>query len=113
MDQKASGIERFLAPSLNRIEDELKSIHSEINQVNVRIDTVDNRLTKIEENHSRITTKIDKTDNGLTTEAQVLFDSINEMEKRNRDEIDILKRVMDSAHRKIVILEAKMKELGQ
>jgi Skp family chaperone for outer membrane proteins len=111
--QKASGIERFLAPSLNKIEEELRSIHTEINAVKARMDKTDNRLTKLEDDHSRLITKMDKTDNGLTTEAQVLFDSINEREKQNRDEIEVLKRVMDVTQRRLVILEANMKELGK
>lgn len=113
MGQKVSGIERFLAPSLNKIEEELRSIHAEINVVKARMEETDNRLTKLEEGNRRLTTKMDKTDNELTTEAQVLFDSINEKGKQNRDEIDVLKRVMDVAQRRLVILEAKMKELGK
>jgi chromosome segregation ATPase len=113
MGQKASGIERFLAPSLNKIEEELSSIHTEINAVKARMDKVDDRLTKLEEGYNRLITKIDKVDNGLTTEAQVLFDSINDREKQNRDEIDVLKRVIDVTQRRLVILEANMKELGK
>ena len=113
MGQKTSGIERFLAPSLNKIEDELRDIHTEINEVKMRIDKTDSRLAKLEEGYSLLTTKIDKTDNGLTTEAQVLFDSINEREKQNRDEIEVLKRIMDVAQRRLVVLEANMKELGK
>jgi len=111
--QKVSGIERFLAPSLNKIEEELKAIHAEINLVKTRIDETNNRITKLEGDYIHIATKIDRADNGLTTEAKVLFDSITELEKRNRDEIDKLKRVIDIAQRKIVILESKMKDLGQ
>ncbi|MGI0069335.1 MAG: hypothetical protein ACREAN_03655, partial [Nitrosopumilaceae archaeon] len=89
------------------------SIHAEINIVKARMDETDNRLTKLEEDHRRLTTRMDKTDNGLTTEPKILIDNINEMEKQNRDEIDVLKRVMDVAQRRLVILEAKMKELGK
>ncbi|MGI0074165.1 MAG: hypothetical protein ACREA3_10185 [Nitrosotalea sp.] len=113
MGQKISGIEKFLSPSLNKIEEELRSIHAEINIVKARMDETDNRLTKLEEDHRRLTTRMDKTDNGLTTEPKILIDNINEMEKQNRDEIDVLKRVMDVAQRRLVILEAKMKELGK
>jgi predicted nucleic acid-binding Zn-ribbon protein len=113
MGQKSSGIERFLAPSLNKIEEDMRSLHTEINAVKVRMDKSDDRLTKLEEDNIRFMTKIDKTDKGLTTEAQVLFDSINEREKQNRDEIEILKRVMDITQRRLVILEANMKELGK
>ena len=113
MGQKASGIERFLAPSLNKIEEELRLIHTEINEVKTRMDKTDGKLAKLEVDYSHLTTKIDKTDNGLTTEAQVLFDSINEREKQNRDEIEVLKRIMDVAQRRLVVLEANMKELGK
>ncbi len=49
----------------------------------------------------------------MTTEAKVLFDSINEMERQNRDEVDVLKRTMDVSQRRLNTLEAKMKELGK
>ncbi|HEX5457666.1 MAG TPA: hypothetical protein VFX64_04690, partial [Candidatus Nitrosotalea sp.] len=88
MGQKASGIERFLAPSLNKIEEELRSLHAEINTVKTRMDESDNRLAKLEEEHKRFTIKMDKTDDGMTTESKVLFDSVNEMGKHNRNEID-------------------------
>jgi len=113
MGQKPSGIERFLAPSLNKIEEELRVIHTEINESKTRLDKIDSRLAKLEEDYSLLTTKVDRTDNGLTTEAQVLFDSINEREKQNRDEIEVLKRIMDVAQRRLVVLEANMKELGK
>ncbi|MGI0074899.1 MAG: hypothetical protein ACREA5_03030 [Nitrosotalea sp.] len=113
MGQKASGIERFLAPSLNKIEEELVSIHAEINTVKTRMDETDNRLTKLEEERKRLTTRMDKTDDGMTNESKVLFDSVNEMEKQNRDEIEVLKRAIDVAQRRLVILEANMKELGK
>lgn len=113
MGQKASGIERFLAPSLNKIEEELRSIHAEINTVTTRMDETSNRLTKLEEDHKRFIIKMDKTDDGMTTESKVLFDSINEMGKHNRDEIDVIKRAIDVAQRRLVILEANMKELGK
>ncbi|MHB8602484.1 MAG: hypothetical protein ACYC6W_06380 [Nitrosotalea sp.] len=113
MGQKASGIERFLAPSLNKIEEELRSFHVEINAVNTRMDEADNRLTKLEEAHKRFTIKMDKTDDGMTTESKVLFDSVSEMETHNRNEIDVLKRAIDVAQRRLVTLEAKMKELGK
>jgi chromosome segregation ATPase len=113
MGEKVSGIGRFLTPSLNKIEEELRSIHAEINVVKARMDETDNRLTKLEEGHKHLTTIMDRADKELTTEAQVLFDSINEKEKQNRDEIDVLKRIMDVAQRRLVILEASMKELGK
>ena len=113
MGEKASGIERFLAPSLNKIEEELRSIHAEINTVKTRMDESDNRITKLEEEYKRFTIKMDKADDGMTTESKVLFDSVSEMEKQNRDEIDVLKRTIDVAQRRLVTLEAKMKDLGQ
>lgn len=113
MGQKGSGIERFLAPSLNKIEEELRSIHTEIIEIKSRMDKADNRWTKLEEDHVHLIAKIDKADNGLTTEAQVLFDSINEREKQNRDEIEVLQRILDVTQRRLVILEANMKELGK
>ena len=113
MGQKPSGIERFLAPSLNKIEEELRSINAEINTVKVRMDKTDDRMTRLEEEQKRLTIKTDKTDDGMTTESKVLFDSVNEMEKQNRDEIDILKRAIDVAQRRLVVLEANMKELGK
>ena len=113
MGQKASGIERFLAPSLNKIEEELRSINAEINTVKARMDETDSRLTKLDEEHKRLTIKIGKTDDGITTESKVLFDSVNEKEKQNRDEIDVLKRAIDVAQRRLVVLEANMKELGK
>ncbi len=113
MGQKVSGIERFLAPSLSKIEEELTSIHAEINTVKTRMDETDNRLAKLEEDRKRLTTRMDKTDDGMTNESKVLFDSVNEMEKQNRDEIEVLKRAIDVAQRRLVILEANMKELGK
>lgn|SRR5574337_850430 len=113
MGQKASGIERFLAPSLNKIEEELGLIHVEINTINAKMDEIGNRFTKLEDDHKRLTTRMDKENNGLATESQVLINSINEMEKQDRDEINALKRVMDVAQRRLVILEAKMKDLGK
>jgi predicted nucleic acid-binding Zn-ribbon protein len=113
MGQKGSGIERFLAPSLTKIEEELRSILVEINSVKSRIDETDQRLTKLEEEQNRFTIKLDKTDDGMTAESKVLFDSINEMERQNRGEIEVLKRAIDVAQRRLVILEDKMKDLGQ
>ena len=113
MGQKVSGIERFLAPSLNKIEEELTSIHAEINTVKTRMGEFDNRIIKLEEEYKHFTIKMDKTDNGMTTESKVLFDSVSEMEKQNRNEIDVLKRTIDVTQRRLVTLEAKMKELGQ
>lgn len=113
MGQKVSGIERFLAPSLNKIEEELRSIHAEINTVKTRLDEANNRFIKLEEAHQRFTIKMDRTDDGMTTESKVLFDSVNEMGKHNKDEIDVLKRSIDVAQRRLVILEANMKELGK
>ena len=107
------GVERFLAPSLNKIEEELKSITAEINTVKVRLDETENRLTRLEEENKRLTIKMEKTDDGMTTESKVLFDRVNEMEKQNRDEIDVLKRAIDVAQRRLVVLEANMKELGK
>ena len=112
MGDKPSGIERFLAPSLNKIEEELRSIHAEINTVKTKLDENDHRMTKLEEEHKRLTVKMGKTDEGITTESKVLFDSVNEMERQNRDEIEILKRAIDVAQRRLVVLEANMKELG-
>jgi predicted nucleic acid-binding Zn-ribbon protein len=113
MGEKAFGIERFLAPSLNKIEDELRSIHAEINTVKTRMDESDKRMTKLEEEYKHFAIKMDKSDNGITTESKVLFDSISEMEKQNRDEIELLKRTIDVAQRRLFTLEAKMKDLGQ
>ena len=113
MGQKPSGIERFLAPSLNKIEEELRSINAEINTVKARMDETDNRMAKLEEEHKRLTIKTNKTDDGMTTESKVLFDSVNEIGKQNRDEIDVLKRAIDVAQRRLVVLEANMKELGK
>ncbi|HJU13874.1 MAG TPA: hypothetical protein VJ792_05400 [Candidatus Nitrosotalea sp.] len=113
MDKKVSGIGRFLAPSLNKIEEELGSIHTEVNEVNARIEETLNRMEKLEEGYRHLAARIDKNDNGMTTEAKVLFDSINEMERQNRDQVDVLKRTMDVTQRRLSALEAKMKELGK
>ena len=113
MGPKIPGMDRFRAQSSNKVEGELMSIHAEIDAVNKKIDDTSNRMTKLEEDHIRLASRIDKTDNGLTNEAKVLFDSINEMGKQNSNEIDVLKRVMDVAQRRLVILEANMKELGK
>lgn len=113
MGQKSSGIERFLAPSLNKIEEEVRSIHTEISTIKARMDETDNRMTKLEEDHRNLITRMDKSDDGMTNESKVLFDSVNDMGKQNRDEIEILKRAIDVAQRRLVVLEAKMKELGQ
>ena len=108
-----SGIERFLAPSLNKIEEELSAIHAEVNTVNAKMDETCNRLAKLEEDQQRLALRIDKNNNGMTTEAKVLFDSINEMERQSRDDVDVLKRGMDVTQRRLSTLEAKMKELGK
>ena len=89
------------------------SIHAEIDVANKKIDETSNRIQKLEEDHIRLATRLDKMDDGLTNEAKVLFDSINEMGKQNSSEIDVLKRVVDVAQRRLVILEANMKELGK
>lgn len=108
-----SGIEKLLAPSLNRIEEELKIIHDEMNTAKAKIDETGNRITKLEEDNRRLANRIDKIGSGLPTEVQVSIDNINDMEKHDRDEIDVLKRSIDVAQRRLAILEAKMKELGQ
>ena len=113
MGQKGSGIERFLAPSVSKIEEELGLLRSEVEKINEKIGTTSNRFAKLEEDHKRLMAKLDAPNGGLSNESQVLIASINEMEKQNRDEIDALKRFMDVAQRRLVILEAKMKELDQ
>ncbi|MGB6463954.1 MAG: hypothetical protein WBF38_07005 [Nitrosotalea sp.] len=113
MGQKVSGIEKLFAPSLNRIEEELKEIHAEMNTVKAKIDETSNRVTKLEDDNRRLANRIDNVGNGLPTEVRVSIDNINEMEKQDRDEIDILKRGIDVAQRRLAILEAKMKELGK
>lgn len=113
MDKKVSGFGRFLAPSLDKIEEELSAIHAGISTVNARMDETCNRLAKLEEDNKRLAARIDKNDNGVTTEAKVLFDSVNEMERQNRDDVDVLKRTMDVTQRRLSTLEAKMKELGK
>jgi predicted nucleic acid-binding Zn-ribbon protein len=113
MGQKVSGIEKLLAPSLNRIEEELKVIHDEMNTVKAKIDEISNRLTKAEDDNRRISNRLDKIGNGLPTDVRVSIDNINDMEKHDRDEIEALKRGVDVAQRRLAVLEAKMKELGQ
>lgn len=113
MDKKVPGIGRFLAPSLNKIEEDLSAIHTEINGVNARMEETLNRLEKLEENYRLLAARIDKNDDGMTTEAKVLFDSINEKEGQNRNEVDVLKRTMDVTQRRLSTLESKMKELGK
>ena len=113
MVQKGSGIERFLAPSLSKLEEEMMSIHAEIEKVKARMDETGNRLTKIEEQHKRLEARTEKADDGMTNQSKVLFESVNEMERQDREEIEVLKRAIDVAQRRLVVLEAKMKELGQ
>ena len=113
MGPKIPGMDRFRSSPSNKIEEELMSIHAEIDDVNKKIDETSNRIQKLEEDNIRLVSRMDKTDNGLTNEAKVLFDSINEMGKQNSNEIDVLKRVVDVAQRRLVILEANMKELGK
>ena len=113
MGPKIPGMDRFRAPSSNKVEEELISIHDQIDAVDKKIDDTRNRMAKLEEDNLRLAARIDKTDNGLTNEAKVLFDSINEMGKQNSNEIETLKRVIDVAQRRLVILEANMKELGK
>jgi len=107
------GMDRFRSSSSNKIDEELISIHAEIDTINEKIGESSNRMQKLEADHIRLVSRMDKMDNGLTNEAKVLFDSINEMGKQNSNEIDILKRIMDVAQRRLVILEANMKELGK
>lgn len=113
MGQKVSGIEKFLAPSLNRIDEEIKSIHAEIETIKSKIEETCNRIIKLDEDNKRLINKIDKISSGLPTEIQVSIDNINEMERHDRDEIDVLKRGIDVAQRRIAVLESKMKELGK
>lgn len=113
MGQKASGIEKILAPSLNRIEEELKEVHAEMNTTKAKIDEMGNRTAKLEEDNRRLANRIDNLGNGLPADVRVSIDNINDMEKHDRDEIDILKRGIDVAQRRLAVLEAKMKELGQ
>ena len=113
MGPKLPGMDRFRSSPSNKIEEELVSIHAQIEVLNKKIDESDKRMTKLEEDCIHLASRIDKTDNGLTNEAKVLFDSVNDMAKQNSSEIDVLKRVMDVAQRRLVILEANMKELGK
>ncbi len=113
MGQKVSGIEKFLAPSLNRIDEEIKSIHAEIETIKSKIEETCNRIIKLDEDNKRLINKIDKISSGLPTEIQVSIDNINEMERHDRDEIEVLKRGIDVAQRRIAVLESKMKELGK
>lgn len=113
MGQKVSGIEKLLAPSLNRIEEELKVIHAEMNTVRAKIDEISNRVTKVEDDNRHLSNRLDNIGNGLPTDVRVSIDNINDMEKHDRDEIEALKRGVDVAQRRLAVLEAKMKELGQ
>lgn len=113
MGQKVSGIEKLLAPSLNRIEEELKAVHAEMNTVKARIDEVSNRITKVEDDNRHLSNRIDSIGSGLPTDVRVSIDNINDMEKHDREEIEALKRGVDVAQRRLTVLEAKMKELGQ
>lgn len=114
MGPKIPGMDRFrTSSSSDKLEEELVSLHAQIDIVNEKITETGNRMAKLEESNLRLAARIDKTDNGLTNEAKVLFDSINEMGKQNSNEIDVLKRVIDVAQRRLVILEANMKELGK
>lgn len=113
MGQKVSGIEKLLAPSLNRIEEELKVIHAEMNTVKAKIDEISNSITKVEDDNRHLSNRIDNIGSGLPTDIRVSIDNINDMEKHDRDEIEALKRGVDVAQRRLVVLEAKMKELGQ
>ena len=113
MGQKVSGIEKLLAPSLNRMEEELKEVHAEMNTAKAKIDETSNRIAKLEEDNRRLANRIDNLGNGLPADVRVSIDNINDMEKHDRDEIDILKRGIDVAQRRLTVLEAKMKELGQ
>lgn len=113
MGQKVSGIEKLLAPSLNRIEEELKEIHAEVNTAKAKIDETSNRMAKLEEDNRRLANRIDNLGNGLPADVRISIDNINDMEKHDRDEIDILKRGIDVAQRRLAVLESKMKELGQ
>lgn len=113
MGQKVSGIEKLLAPSLNRIEEEVKEIHAEVNTAKAKIDETSNRMAKLEEDNRRLANRIDNLGNGLPADVRISIDNINDMEKHDRDEIDILKRGIDVAQRRLAVLESKMKELGQ
>lgn len=113
MGPKMPGMDRFRSSQSNKIEEELSSLHTEIDAVAEKMDDTRNRIQKLEEDYVHLVAKLDKMDNGLTNEAKVLFDSINEMGKQNSNEIDVLKRIMDVAQRRLVILEASMKELGK
>jgi predicted nucleic acid-binding Zn-ribbon protein len=113
MGQKVSGIEKLLAPSLNRIEEELKVIHAEMNTAKAKIDEISNSMTKVEDDNRHLSNRLDNIGSGLPTDVRVSIDNINDMEKHDRDEIEALKRGVDVAQRRLAVLEAKMKELGQ
>ncbi len=113
MGQKTSGIERFLAPSLNKIVEEVGSIRADIDAIKARFDEADNRLKKLEEGQNRLATIVDKVNSGLSTEAQVLIGDMVDTGKQNRDGIEILNRAIHVIQRRLDVLESKMKELGQ
>lgn len=113
MGQKGSGFERFLAPSVSKIEEEMATFHTEMAKMNQTMDETITRVLKLEQNQKRFEERIDTPNDKLTTESQVMINNLNEMEMRDRDEIDAIKRFMDIAQRRLTILEAKMKELGQ
>ncbi|MDE1861681.1 MAG: hypothetical protein KGI33_02085 [Thaumarchaeota archaeon] len=113
MGSKPSGIERFIAPSLGKIGEELGSIHSAIDSLTARMAEMEERFSNLEGDCRKLETRMDKKGEAPPPETQLLITNIGEMEQRDRDEIDTLKRFMDVAQRRLAILEAKMKELGQ
>lgn len=113
LGQKASGFERFLTPSVSKIEEEVSSLHEMVKSINEKMTEAENRLTSLEESQKVLSARMDKNGDVLTAESKVLIDSITEMEKQDRDEIASLKRLIDVAQRRVAVLEAKMKELGQ
>ena len=113
MGPKLPGMDRFRSSSTEKVDEELLSIRNEVTSIGKKIDETLTRLTKLEQDFIRLVSKVEKTDDGMTTEAKVLFDSINEIGKQNTTEIDVLKRMMDVAQRRLVVLEASMKELGK
>jgi len=92
----AGSVERLLLPRLNSIDGELKAINTRIDAVNTRIDAVQKSVGDLDK---RLTSWIDSLRNELRAEIRAVDSKVDQLDKK----LDI--------DRRMLIMEAKMKEL--
>ena len=90
MGSKTTGFERFLAPSINKIEDKLDLILGEIDSLKARMGETDNRFKELEGNYRRLESRVEKVSHALPPETEVLINNVGDIEMHERDEIEAL-----------------------